>query len=214
MSITSLKNIWLTGFLALVTFISFNADSDAQTIIGTGDSSSYLVIEADDFGGSFVFEYRYTYDSLSPLNSYDLLTAIGAAQTEFSFSFVNYGDEESPNYFLNAISYFNSSTSSTITLTSTPFPLEGPYWTQWASGGESGYPEAEPIAEGTWTYGSGISSPYRYIQPGSWDGYTFSATGVVPSITPVPEPSSFLLILAAGGVFYGFIRKRRATIRL
>lgn len=215
LSMSPIKKLWLTGLLALVAFTVPVSKSSAQTIVGTGDSSSFLVIQAAAFDANpFVFEYRYTYDPLNLLNSYDLLVAVMATQPQFTLSFINYGDEESPNYFLNTVSYLASGSEVPVTLINTGYPDFSPYWVQWVSGGESGYPEAEPIAGGAWTFGSGLSSPYRYLQPGSWDGYIYNDGNVAPSIAPVPEPSSILLIIAAGGILYGVIWKRRAQVRL
>ena len=195
----TLKKI-LATLLAAVGLFS-TPEAKAITVIGSGDDISYAVIQADAFGSPLVFAYHYTYNSADPFDSYFLFSAIDAALPELDFSWINYGDVDDPNWFLTAITY------QATTLTSTSWPDIGPYWVQWVAGGESGYPEAEPIAAEVWTYGSGMSIPYRLVQPGSWDGVIFN-DGLVAPISPVPEPSSALLLVVGGAAIWYRNRKK------
>jgi PEP-CTERM motif len=185
----------------LTTLLAFYAPANGQVIIGTGDDVSYAVIEAEQF--ALIYEYHYTHDPFAPLDGYTLLSAIDSADPSLSLSFLNFGDEESPNYFLDSVAYGST------TLTSTPFPQIGPFWAQWVSGGEAGYPVATPIDSGYWSFGSGISSPYRTIGPGSWDGFVYNMGDPPPSVSPVPEPQSSVLLLAGITVVLWMLRRRR-----
>ena len=167
----------------------FTPSAKAITVIGTGDDVSYAVIQAPAFGSPLIFEYHYTYDPFNPFDGYALFYFIDDAVSNLTLDWINYGDLDDPNWFLDSITYGST------TLINTPWPDVGPYWTQWVAGGESGYPFAEPISEGVWAYGAGFSSPYRIIQPGSWDGTIYN-DGILPPVSPVPEPSSTLLLIA------------------
>ncbi len=189
----------LAGILS--TFVVFHVSAKGQILIGTGEDVSYAVIEAAPFGPPLVYEYHYT--SSAPLDGYALFSAIDSAESDLSLSFLNFGSEESPNYFLNSITYGST------TVTSTPFPEIGPFWTQWVSGGEAGFPQASPIDSGVWSFGSGISAPYRAIGPESWDGFVFNMGDTPPSISPVPEPQTAVLLLAGITVVLWMLRRRR-----
>lgn len=185
--------------------ISFTS-AQSQTItgtVGTGADTSYFVIEATDFGAPLTFAYLYDYNPANPLDTYAMMVAIDAAIDDLQFTYINYGTVSEPNYFLDSVTY------QTITLTNTPAPTYSPYWAQWVSGGLSGYPEAEPILSGSWTYGSGVSAPVRYIEPGSWDGFIYNDGMSAPSVSPVPEPSSTLLTICATGL----VAFRRRVVR-
>ena len=201
------------------------APGQALTITGEGLDVSYALIEADAFGDEpIVFQYRYDFDTSSPLDAYALLTAIDSAAPELTLGFINFGDEEFPNYFLNSITY------GTTTLTNTPFPLIGPFWAQWVRGGQAGFLELLPVPPSEWQFGSGISYPYRVVEPGSWDGFVFSQESRPPSdvqlvdpnpipepgspgsvppvgVNPVPERGSSLLLLVGGTVALWLFRR-------
>lgn len=186
-------------FLLAVAGLSF-APAFAQTLtgtIGSGANASYLVIEAGDFGAPLTFEYLYDYNPADPFDTYAMMTAIDAAVADLSFSYINYGTLDEPNYILDAVTY------QSVTLTNTAWPAVGPFWTQWVSGGLAGYPTAEPVSSGSWGFGSGISEPYRQVEPGSWDGFIFNEGGSAPSVAPIPEPSAaFLAIFAAAALAF------------
>lgn len=187
----------------LAPLVVFGHSATAQILVGTGEDFSYAVIEAEPFGAPLVYKYRYTYNPSAPPDGYALLSAIDAKDDSLSLSFVNFGTDESPNYFLNGVTYGST------TLTSTPFPDIGPFWAQWVSGGEAGFDKILPVPSGTWSFGSGISAPYREIGPGSWDGFVFNIGDTPPSIDPVPEPQSAVLLLAGITVVLWMIRRRR-----
>lgn len=186
------------------------ASAQAQTLTasyGSGPDVSYLVIQADAFGANpLVFAYNYDYNPANPLDGYALLVAVFDADPLLDGSFLNFGSDEEPNYFLNSVTY------DSVTLVNTGAPAFQPYWAQWVSGGEAGYPTAAPVALGTWEFGSGASAPYRYLAPGAWEGYIFNDGFTPPSVTPIPEPSAMLLV-ALGGLVV-FRRNRRAHPRL
>jgi hypothetical protein len=189
------------ALLAAIIAAVFPISVCAQIVIGTGSDASYAVIQAPAFGDPLhplIYEYRYDYDSLKPLDGYHLMTAIDSAVPELNLDFINFGDDESPNYFLNSVTY------GTTKVTNTPSPAFAPFWAQWVSGGEAGYPAAAPIPSGAWSFGSGISSPYRSIAPGSSDGFVFNDGDIPPAVSPIPEPRAAALLL--GGVILLVIR--------
>ena len=206
-------------FLAVITIpVAFLAPGRANVIIGTGADASYAVIDAGEFGQPLIYEYHYNYNPAEPLDGYALLTAIDSVDPALSLGFLNFGDEGSPNYFLNSITY------GTTTLISTPFPDIGPFWVQWVSGAQAGFPSALPISSGVWSFGSGVSSPYRSIGPGSWDGFVFNKGDSPPSVNPVlanpvstnpvPESQSSLLLLAGATVVLWMLRRRHEQERI
>lgn len=170
----------------------------ANIVIGTGNVSSYLVLESGNLG---LRTYEVQYDSNSgPHDAKFLIDMAIAADNTLTATFFNYGTVSNPNYFIDSINGEAGSSSPPWT-----------WWKQWVAGG-AGYENpdysfnpAEPTP-GTWTSGYGISAPNRLIAPGSWDALVLSDGSVLPSIAPVPEPSSLLLVsIAALGVF----RRRR-----
>lgn len=179
--------------------------SHAIIVVGVGDDVSYAVIQADTFGTPIVFAYHYTYDSSNPFDAYFLFNEVAAALPELTLGWVNYGDDDEPNYFLQSVTYYSD------TLISTAWPDVGPYWAQWVAGGESGFPFAVPIASGVWTYGDGMSSPYRLVQPGSWDGVIYNDGSVPPDL--IPEPSTAWLLFSCGAVVC-FLNRRKCSARL
>ncbi len=193
--------------LAICGSAAFLAAAHSAIVVGTGNDISYLVIEAAEFGAPLEYEFHYTFDAMAAIDSYTMITAIDAADASLSFDFTNYGTSDAPNYFLNSITY-NSVTPSDPDL----------FWAQWVSGGKSGYPTGVDIASGTWTSGSGVSAPYRTLTPGSWDGFIFNGEtdpnppydviSAPPSITPVPEPAT-LVLLAIGGIAVLWRRRAR-----
>ncbi len=184
----------LTTALGVVTLIltaAFRAEAIDYTMIGSGSDSSYLVIEGFTVG-PIGFQLLYTYDPGQRLDGYFLFDAARNADPLLSADISNFGTSEEPNYFINAVTYGSE------TFTNTPFPQSGPYWAQWVSGGESGFPTAVAVADGSWSFGSGMSAPYRFLAPGSSDGYIFNEGDAPPSTAPIPEPAVLPLLLAAG----------------
>lgn len=190
--------------LALASTATLSPLTAAPITIGSGPDSSFLVIESSGFSDtSLLYEVRYTYSPMETFDSFDLLQIVQSADPLISFALINYGSAGAPNYYLNSITY------NSVTFTNTAWPDTGPYWAHSVSGGEAGYPTAEPIATGIWTSGSGISDPYRLIQPGSWDGFVFSE-GDAPGIAPVPEPGTVVLFGLGFGLILLTLRRRAA----
>ncbi|MEO6054551.1 MAG: hypothetical protein ABIP97_11100 [Chthoniobacterales bacterium] len=159
-------------------------------VVGTGPDSSYLIIQSSMFSATLttlIYQYNYTYDPTKLEDGYTLLRAIEEADTRLKLFFSDPTDP--PNYFLSAIEY------DSVKLTGVAVEPYYPYWAQWVSGGEGGYLTQGPYADNVWTYGSGVSAPFRTLSPGSWDGYTYNAVPQAqpPSISPIPEPGSMLL---------------------
>jgi len=176
-------------------------------VIGNGSDpyASYFVIEASAFDPEpFVFEVRYG-DLDRPQNAYDLLSIVLDAGQGFSGSFINYGTEEEPNYFLDYLTYGGVTLSSEVLVDPVTEEVSYIYWAQYISGGSSwDYDEWEPVVVpfGTWAYGGGMSTPYRVVVPGSWDGLVYGDGSAPPSVEPIPEGASiFYLLLAAGGLW-------------
>lgn len=193
-------------FMILLAAAGFSATpASAQTVIGIGSQSSYLVIEATAFGAPLLFEYRYDYNPLNPLTTTDLLLAVDASVADLSFELL-YGGA-----FLNGVTYM------TLTLTNSVTPPDySPFWAQWVSGGESGDPLA-PMLSGVWSEGYGPLN--RTLAPGSWDGFIFNGAyesappyaliSAPPSVAPVPEPGTASILVCGAGFL---IWARRRTV--
>ena len=191
------------GFLlAVLTGVCLlpSASIAAITVLGSGPDSSYLVLESPNLGVR-TYEVHYTYNSGGSQDAYFLLSEVLSADPLLTAGIGNFGTPSAPNYFVNSFT-FNS-----VTETSVSSPPYVPYWAQWVSGGQAGYPTALPVASGTWDYGSGISSPYRLIAPGSWDALYYSDGSTAPSVAPIPETSSALLAVLGSLVVFKRHRK-------
>ncbi|MES2439856.1 MAG: hypothetical protein V4584_12340 [Verrucomicrobiota bacterium] len=173
----------------------------ATTVVGSGPDSSFLVLESPNLGVR-TYEIHYTYNSGASQDGYFLLSQVLASDTSITTSLINYGTVPAPNYIVDAMT-FNSVTETSVSVS--PYV---PYWSHWVSGGQAGFPSASPVASGTWGFGSGISSPYRLIEPGSWDALFYSNGSTQPSVSPIPETSSALLGVI--GSFVIFRRRRNA----
>ena len=174
-----------------------------QIQVGTGPDSSFLVIEAVSFGAPLVYQWNYTYNPAAPYSTATMLDAVDAASVELTLTI--YGGT-----FLNAITY------SGTTLTNAFAPPYSPFWAQWVSGGTSGDPlVAKP--SGVWSEGYGIAS--RALAPGSWDGFIFNGEynsvspwnviSAQPSVAPVPETSSLILLVFGGLLLLIYVRQKR-----
>lgn len=164
----------------------------AVTVIGSGPDSSFLVLQSPNLGIR-TYEINYTYNS-GTQDGYFLLSQVLAAETSLLAVVPGAG-----NYFLQSITY-NSVTEQ----------FDGTnYWSHWVAGGK-GFQNpdftynAGDAADGVWSFGYGMSA--HFIEPGSWDAFYFSDGTPVPSVSPVPEPSSALLCVFGSLVIF---RRRR-----
>lgn len=173
--------------LACAGALCFTGLAGAATIsVGTGADVSFFVLESPNVG-SRTYEVHYTYNSGSPQDAWALLAIIDSAESDLSLDVSNFGDPESPNYIINAITWLG------VTETNTGVAPYSPSWSHLVSGGGAGYPSAVPVSSGSWSDGSGLSSPYRYIAPGSWDALLYGSYGDLPSAAPVPEIAAPLM---------------------
>ncbi|MCX6970791.1 MAG: PEP-CTERM sorting domain-containing protein [Verrucomicrobia bacterium] len=173
-----------------------------QIQVGSGPDSSFLVVEAAAFGAPLVYQWNYTYNVSAPPSTADMITAVDLVSLELNFTILYSGT------FLDSIEH------SSLTLTNASSYPYSPFWAQWVSGGTSGSPlVAKP--SGVWSAGYGIT--YRELAPGSWDGFIFNGVydsnppydviSLAPSVAPVPESSS--LILLTGAILLLLIRARK-----
>ena len=164
----------------------------ATTInIGSGPETSFFVLESPNLGSR---EYNIHYGgglTPVPLDGFDLFSLVLAAEPEITAVIFNFGSLETPNYFVNSITFDG------VTETNTGADPYVPSWIQWVAGGETGFPTASPIANDTWVGGSGISAPYRLVAPGSSDALVFADFVTPPSVNPIPEPGVTVLLCAA-----------------
>ncbi|TAG08301.1 MAG: PEP-CTERM sorting domain-containing protein [Verrucomicrobia bacterium] len=167
--------------------------------LGSGPDVSYFVLESPNLGQR-LYEVSYTYNSVTPQDAYFLLEQVLVADPAVSASIVNFGSAASPNYLVTSITF-----DSVMEQNSSASPFT-PFWAHWVADGSAGFPTASPVAAETWTSGSGVSSPYRLIAPGSWDALFYSNGSSVP-LTVVPEPSA-CLIFSIGLLAYGSKRRR------
>ncbi len=169
--------------------------SAAVIDIGNGAQTYHFVLESPNIG---VRQYAVHLDGAT--DAYDLIYAVSAEDAAISMSITNWGSPTQPNYFVNSITYNGVTEANT---TSSPWV---PSWGHWVSGGQAGYPTASPVVSGTWSSGSGISSPYRLVELGSWDALVYGDSTTQPSVVPVPEPSVALLL---GAGLLAIARRRR-----
>ena len=198
-----LRNIW-RGFLPATAagFCLFSSATYAANIlVGSGPDTSYFVLESPNIG-SRTYEISYTYDASAMQDGFSMLDSLLGADAMLTADFANFGTAMDPNFFVNSFT-FNAVTE--VSVSSSPFV---PYWAHWVSGGEAGFPTAAPVATETWSAGSGISSPYRLIVPGSWDALVYNDGVTAPSVAPIPEPSALLLVTAGSLVL---LRRRRSN---
>jgi len=173
-----------------------HAPVEASTIIiGSGADRSFFLLESPNIGQRS-YEIRYTYDAAAPQDGAFLLQQIIASDSSVMIQV--FGND---NIYVDAIRFGG------VTEQGLQMPPWEPYWAHWVAGGAAGFPAAEPVADGVWTQGSGLSGPYRIIAPGSSDALKFSNYTTSPSSAPIPEPSSVLL---AGSAFLVFLKRRRS----
>lgn len=189
----------LKPFVVLALAGAFAAGSARAALIsiGSGPDSAYFVLESTNIG-SRTYEIHYDHSSSGALDGYALLQTIDLFEADLSVLAFNFGSEEEPNYFVNSITWQGVTEANAGDFSA--------YWAQFVAGGQSGFPTASPKPGGVWTFGDGLSSPYRIVEPGSWDGLIFGDGSVAPSVNPVPEPASALLAL--GGLL-AFLKRRR-----
>lgn len=191
------------GFLAVViagACLLPSISSAATMVVGTGSDTSYYVLQSPNLGVR-TYEVRYTYNASLLQDEYFLINQVLAGDTSLTADLDNsFGTPSNPNYLLNSLTY------NSVTELGVSTPPYTPYWAQWVSGGQAGFPTASPVTSGSWTFGSGMSAPYRLIAPGSWDARYFSDGSSAPSIVPVPETSSALLAIL--GSLVAFKRRR------
>lgn len=173
----------------------------ANIIVGTGNDTSYLVLQSTNLGVR-TYVIHYTYSAGTSQDGYSLLSQVLALDNSVTASLSNFGTLATPNYIVNSFTY-NSVTETSVS--SSPYV---PYWAHWVSGGEAGYPTASPVASGAWDYGSGVSAPFRLIAPGSWDALYYSNGSTAPSVAPVPETSSAVLVILGSLVIF---KRRRIS---
>jgi hypothetical protein len=191
------------GFLAVViagACLLPSVSSAATTVVGTGPDTSYFVLESPNLGIR-TYEIHYTYNAGNPQDAFFLLNQVLAADLSVTASILNFGTPTEPNLFVNSFT-FNLITETSAS--SSPFV---PFWAHWVAGGEAGFPTAAPVTTSDWVAGSGISSPFRLIAPGSSDALYFSDGNTKPSISPIPEPSVALAALLGSFVWLASRRK-------
>ncbi len=187
------------GFLAVViagACLLPSVSTAATILVGSGPDTSFLVLESPNLGAR-TYEIHYTYNASASQDAYFLLSQVVTFDSNYTLDLNNdYGTPSAPNYFLNSINYNSVAEAGAGPL----------YWAHWVARGQAGYPTASPKPAGTWSFGSGISSPYRLIAPDSWDALYFSNGSSAPSVAPVPETSSALLTLLGSLMIF---RRRR-----
>jgi hypothetical protein len=177
-----------------------NISKGTNIIVGSGLDVSYFTLESPNLGIRN-YEVHYAYNATSPRDGYFLLAQIILADPTISARLMNYGSGKAPNYIVDSITYGG------VTETNETIDPYVPYWAHWASGGNAGWPTAAPIPSDSWTLGSGISSPYRLISPGSRDALFFSDGISTPSVSVIPETSSIMLVIL--GSIVSFKRRRK-----
>lgn len=181
--------------LAAAGTLCFCPAAHAFILVGAGDSTSQLLIEAPAFG---TLDYRVSYD-FQPDTGQDaffLLSVIISNDSRLTADpVISGGAGGTENYFVSSFT-FDGATQTT--------PSDfSQFFNHYVSGGEAGFPAdaVAPVPFNQWTSGSGVSGPFREVAPNSSDALIFGTFGTQPSSAPVPEPSSALFLLAASTAF-------------
>ena len=172
--------------------------------IGTGPDTSYVTLETPNLG---IRQYAisYTYDPVNnPLGGTALLNLIEVNDPEITFVINDFGSPGQPNEFFSSLE-FNGQTEIN------DFSPGGSAFSYWVAGGQAGaagfgVPGPVPLPESVWTLGAGLSVNFRLIEPGSNEALVFAPTQLEPSVAPIPEPTSILLLFLGSS---GLIHHRR-----
>jgi len=197
MKYTTTRRRLIRSVIAGICLLPF-ASNAANIVVGSGSDTSYLVLESGNLG---VRTYEVRYNAADgPYDAKFLFDKALVGDMTLSASFTNSGSPSVPNFFVSSINGEAGSSSPPWT-----------WWVHWVSGGlgfqnpnysfNSGTP-----TPGSWSTGFGISAPYRLIAPGSWDALVFSDGSLLPSVSPIPEPSS--LLVSSLGALLVFRRRR------
>lgn len=169
----------------------------ANIVVGSGSDTSYLILESTNLGVR-TYEVHYTYNSSLPTDAAFLLAQAKAGDATLDYTLLNYGSPSAPNYFLDTVSLSGTPEAGS---SSPPWT----YWAHWVSGGR-GYQNPDytfnpgAVSLGNWEIGFGISS--RTIQPGSTDALFLSDGNSSPSVAPVPETSSAVLVILSSVMIF------------
>ena len=204
-----MKYTFLLGALFLGKVVTATAATTMDFIeVGTGSDSSFLIIDSPNIDER-TYEVFYDFDSANPLGADDLLSIIGSEDSSIMFELGNFGDPT--NQFLNSITFDGVTEAGGDNIG----------WIQWSAGGGAGFPTPNPIEGGEWTLGSGVSAPFRAVEPGSSDTVIFTNplfneagdfVPAPPSFDPVvvPEPSGLALLAFGSLLLVG--RRQRASV--
>jgi len=185
---------------------------DILVWVGSGDNRAGLVIDFHDGQSkqSFVWGFRW----IGEATGYDMLEAISDADINLTVSTLG---------FINTISYqapegLHSQTGGTFA----SFPDDFVSWGYYLAGGEAeafdeNWDPLGPVA----ISGGGINLPVswtlspagtqdRYLSDGAWDAFSYGAVSDAPdyehqappsntAFAAIPEPSTVLLLVLAGG---------------
>lgn len=175
----------------------------ANIIVGTGNDTSYLILESTNLGVRS-YEVHYTYNASTPQDSAFLVGQAVAGDSALGVSLSDFGNAQFPvNYYVD---YFSLNNVEEYGSASPPWT----WWVHWVAGG-TGYQNPDTTynsgaaADDSWTLSWGIST--HTIQPGSSDALYLSDSTVQPSVAPIPETSSALLAILGSVVI--FKRRRR-----
>ena len=160
-----MKKITLLFLLLFTQIISaqFTAN-DVKYYVGTGTETAYLVVDFKDGTDDRSYAWGYRYNAIDAPKMEDIITAVAAAEPNFTYDFGVFGTSN----FLNDI-IFNSHSG----IAATP-----DYWSTWEG------PDASSFAQN-----GGIGS---LLQNGAWYGvsYGFSNPAAEEPVTPIPAYSS------------------------
>lgn len=148
---------------------------------GTGSNALYLAVDFD-YGSSFVFKYQWS--EASSLVLWDAIAALDA-EGDLAVAVTNWGGDESPNYFIDDISYHDA--------VERPYDSSlWPYWNIFVS--ENGSSWEFSAFEGI--SGIGIQNNNWYSM--LWTYSEFDGSGYSPVRLPgdaaIPEPATMAML--------------------
>lgn len=172
--------VMIMGVMGGVAFGTLTYSGSAEYAAGSGSNTARVVFDFD-YGTAFVFEYSW--DGAGGV-LWDAIAAVDAAGA-LAVSVSNFGSDETPNYFINDVSYPNAS----------KYPYNSslwPYWNIFTS--QDGMTWTSPAFDGVSQVvvqnGGWYSLLWTYAEFGG-SGYTPVRR---PGSNPIPEPATMALL--------------------
>ena len=203
------------GFICLVIMVMGTAAAgmtfdDIDIWLGTGENKAALVIDWNDGASELVKVWGFRWDGTA--TGADMMMAVCAEDTKFyamgyptssgiAFGGFGYNTDADGDFDITKGSAAGSFVDGFMAVNG--YVFDG--WSvtdtadHWAGGWSvDGFWSYNAFHEGAWIWPGGSGASDRLLENGSWDGWSWAPDFVMsdPSITPVPEPATMLLVSA------------------